>query len=110
MIRQGEIYFADLNPIKGHEQSGIRPVLIVQNDFLNKNLNTVIIAPITTNLSAKGMLTTFFIDHTSSGLSRDSVALLFQIRTIDKIRLKIKAGKISNQQITKIREQLSFVF
>ncbi|MFA6917848.1 MAG: type II toxin-antitoxin system PemK/MazF family toxin, partial [Candidatus Gracilibacteria bacterium] len=87
-IEQGDIYMANLNPTKGHEQAGMRPVLVMQNDILNKNLSTVIIAPITSNLSSKGLLTTWFLSGKTSGLNIDSVVLLFQIRTVDKLRLE----------------------
>ena len=107
-IKQGEIYFADLNPVKGHEQDGYRPVLILQNNLLNKHLNTVIIAPITTNLKAKGLLTTYFLPQKK--LKHDSVVLLYQIRTIDKARLKNRIFALSSYELANIREQLSLIF
>ena len=61
-VRQGDIFTADLNPVKGHEQAGFRPVLVLQNNILNANLHTVIIAPVTKNLRARGYLTTYFLD------------------------------------------------
>ena len=109
-IKQGEIYLADLNPIKGREQGGIRPVLIVQNDLLNKHLNTVVIAPVTKNLKAKGLMTTYFLSKTISKLKLDSVVLLFQIRTIDKVRLLRKVSALNQQQLAQVREQLSLIF
>ena len=110
MIEQGDIFLADLNPVKGHEQSGLRPVLVMQNDILNKNLNTVLIAPITSNLQAKGKLTTFFLTSTSSGLQHDSVILLFQMRTIDITRLTKKLTHLSTPQFLLIKDQLRFIF
>lgn len=101
---------ADLNPIKGHEQAGFRPVLVMQNDILNANLNTVVIAPITSNLSAKGKLTTYFLSRIASRLNQDSVILLFQIRTIDKSRLRRMIARLSKEEFFRIREQLRFVF
>ncbi len=83
-IKQGDIFLANLNPIKGHEQTGTRPIIILQNNILNKNLNTIIIIPITSNLAAKGKMTTYFLEKNVTNLNKDSVALLFQIRTIDK--------------------------
>lgn len=109
-IEQADIFLADLNPAFGHEQSGYRPILILQNNVLNKNLNTVIIAPITTNLEAKGKLTTFFIDKDSSVLSQDSVVLLFQIRTIDKRRLRKKIAKLDKESFCEIKKQLRYIF
>lgn len=110
MICQGDIYFTDLNPIKGHEQAGFRPVLIMQNNILNKNLNTVIIAPITSNLQAKGKLTTYFLPANISNLNQDSVILLFQIRTLDKKRLKKKISALNKGYFSQIKNQLRFVF
>jgi len=109
-IRQRGIYLANLNPTKGHEQAGFRPVLVLQNDILNKHLSTVIIAPITSNLQAKDMLTTHFLPKIDSGLDRDSVVLLFQIRTIDKARLDKKIALLSEDLFVNIKQQLRFLF
>jgi len=109
-IIQGEIFMADLNPVKGHEQAGYRPVLILQNNILNRNLNTVIIAPITKNLQAKGYLTTFFIDKRISKLKFDSVALLFQVRAIDKSRLKKAVCHLNGEAFTMARQQFMLLF
>ena len=79
-INQGDIYLA--NPIKGHERGGYRPVLVIQGNIANKCLNTVIIVPLTSNLDAKYKKGTYFIPRNISGLIFDSVALIFQIRTI----------------------------
>lgn len=109
-IHQGDIYLADLSPVKGHEQAGFRPVLVMQNDILNANLNTVVIVPITANLNAKGKLTTYFLPRTISRLNQDSVVLLFQIRTIDKERLRKIIARLGRDEFVSIREQLKFVF
>lgn len=109
-IKQGDIYFANLNPIRGHEQAGFRPVLVIQNDILNTNLSTVVIIPITKNLKAKGYLTTYFLDHKKSKLKFDSVALLYQIRTIDKLRLVKFVSRLSLEEIKTVKEQLALVF
>ncbi len=109
-ISQADIYLAELNPVKGHEQAGYRPVLVIQNNILNKNLNTAVIVPITTNLKAKGLLTTFFLPAETSTLPKDSVALLFQIRTLDKKRLKKKISNLGPQVFLKLKEQLKFIF
>jgi len=86
-IKQGDIYLTSLNPIKGHEQGGYRPVLVIQRDLANKCLDTVIIVPLTSNLNAKNKIGTFFISKKVSGLDFDSIALVFQVRTLDKKRL-----------------------
>lgn len=108
-IKRGHIYFADLNPTKGHERGGYRPVLVLQKDPLNKYLNTVIVAPITKNLKAKGYLTTYFLPKKNSKLAFDSVLFLFQIRTIDKRRLKRFVSHLDTEQLLFIREQLQLV-
>jgi len=110
MIYQGDIYLADLSPIKGHEQAGMRPVLILQNNILNKNLNTIVIAPLTSNLKAKGKLTTYFLSSAVFNLKQDSVILLFQIRTIDKTRLIKKIISLDESIFYKIKEQLNYIF
>ncbi len=109
-MKQGDIYLTNLNPIKGHEQKGIRPVLIIQNDILNKNLSTTIIIPITSNLKAKDSLITWFLSKKESKLKKDSVMLLFQIRTIDKKRLIKKIGHLKESKCRLIKQQLNFVF
>lgn len=109
-IQQAEIYLANLDPVKGHEQGGYRPILILQNNHLNKHLNTVVIAPITKNLRYKGYLTTFFIEKKKSKLKFDSVALLYQVRTIDKKRLKKAVCQLDAVLFSAIKRQLSLVF
>jgi len=101
---------ADLNPVKGHEQAGFRPVLVLQNDILNANLNTVVIAPITKNLRARGYFTTYFLDKKKMRLKYDSIALLYQVRTIDKIRLQRRVASISYDDRKALKEQLLLVF
>ncbi|MFA4815217.1 MAG: type II toxin-antitoxin system PemK/MazF family toxin [Candidatus Gracilibacteria bacterium] len=110
MIYQGDIYLTDLNPVKGHEQGGARPVLVIQNNILNKNLSTVIIFPLTTNLKAKDHLTTYFLDRKSTHLSFDSVVLIHQIRTIDQTRLKRKISSITPETLRKLKQQMVLVF
>ena len=86
-IRRGDIYYADLNPVIGSEQGGTRPVLIISNDTGNKYSPTVIIAAITSRVHTKAKLPTHTAIKDFEGLSKDSVILLEQIRTIDKKRL-----------------------
>ena len=109
-LNQGDIYLVNLNPTKGHEQSGYRPVLVIQNNFLNKNLNTVVVAPLTTNLQAKEKLTTYFLSKKETKLKKDSVVLLFQVRTIDKERLSKKVSSLKQNVFYEIKKQLNFVF
>lgn len=109
-IKQSGIYLANLDPVKGHEQSGYRPVLVLQNDILNKNLNTVIVAPLTKNLTAKGHITTYFIDKRISKLNFDSVALLFQIRTIDKLRIQKQISNLDETMMKRIKIQMALMF
>lgn len=110
LIKQGSIFMVDLNPVKGHEQAGYRPVIVLQNNILNKNLNTVVVAPITKNLQARGYLTTFFLNSKNSNLEFESIALLFQIRTIDKLRLKKFVGVLNKEVFTELKRQLGMVF
>ena len=109
-IRRGDIYYADLSPVVGSEQGGVRPVLIIQNNVGNRFSPTVIAAAITSQ-NAKANLPThirLYADH--SGLSKDSVVLLEQIRTLDKRRLKEKMGTLSRTDMYKVDEALSVSF
>ena len=110
MIKQGWIFMADLNPVKWHEQAWFRPVLVMQNNILNNNLNTVVVAPITSNLKAKWKITTYYLDKKKSKLAHDSVVLLFQIRTIDKVRLKKNITILDDSMVNEIKKQFQFVF
>ena len=102
MIRRGEIYLADLDPVRGHEQAGTRPVLIVQNDVGNQYSSTTIAAAITSRISKKRLPTHVEITAEESGLPRDSVVLLEQIRTLDKDRLIRKMGKLFPQKMKEV--------
>lgn len=90
LIKRGEIYYADLSPVVGSEQGGVRPVLIVQNDVGNKFSPTVIAAAITSQKDKNALPTHIEVDAGNCGLAKDSVVLLEQVRTIDKRRLKEK--------------------
>jgi len=105
-ISRGDLYYADLNPVVGSEQGGIRPVLIIQNDIGNKHSPTVIIAAITSK-SGKAILPTHCLLSAESGLDRDSVALLEQIRTIDKRRLKDCIGALGQDDMQDIDRALA---
>lgn len=110
MVYQGDIYLTDLNPVKGHEQGGSRPVLVIQNNTLNKNLSTVVILPLTSNLKAKDHLTTYFLNKKSTDLNFDSVVLIYQIRTIDQARLKRKISSVSPEILRGLKQQLQLIF
>lgn len=108
-IRRGDIFYADLSPVVGSEQGGIRPVLIVQNDVGDKYSPTVIAAAITSQTS-KTRLPTHIEVLASAGLSKDSVVLLEQIRTIDKRRLKEKMGHLDDGVMAQVNEAISISF
>jgi len=94
-IKRGELYYANLSPVMGSEQGGLRPVLVVQNDIGNKYSPTIIIAAITSSLTKAKLPTHIPISSaTYTGLTKDSVILLEQLRTIDKMRLQHKIGKL----------------
>lgn len=105
MIKRGEIYYADLSPIKGSEQGGVRPCLIIQNDVGNKFSPCTIVAIITTR-TTKAKLPTQLWLPTSCGLPRNSMVECEQIRTIDKRRLKDKVGEVDPHTMKQINECL----
>ena len=109
-VKRGEIYYADLSPVVGSEQGGVRPVLIVQNDVGNKFSPTVIAAAITSQKEKSKLPTHIELGAADCGLSRDSVVLLEQIRTIDKRRLKEKMGKLDDHSMNQINHALSVSF
>ena len=90
VIKRGDIFYADLRPVVGSEQGGIRPVLIIQNDVGNRHSPTVICAAITSKMNKAKLPTHIEIDASAYGIEKDSVILLEQLRTIDKRRLKDK--------------------
>ena len=105
-INRGDLYYADLNPVVGSEQGGIRPVLIIQNDVGNKHSPTVIIAAITSK-AMKATLPTHCVLNPHAGLDRDSVVLLEQIRTIDKRRLKDHVGTLGQDDMSAVNKALA---
>ena len=110
IIRRGDIYYADLRPVVGSEQGGIRPVLIVQNDVGNRFSPTVIAAAITSQKSKANLPTHIQLDSASTGLSKDSIVLLEQVRTIDKHRLKERMGRLDSQNMNRVDAALSISF
>jgi mRNA interferase MazF len=106
VVKRGDIFYADLSPVIGSEQGGIRPVLIVQNDIGNKYSPTVIIAAITSQINKAKLPTHIEINSDEYGLNKDSVILLEQVRTIDKRRLKDKIGHINDELMSLVDEGL----
>ena len=110
IVKRGDIYYADLSPVVGSEQGGMRPVLIVQNDTGNKHSPTVIAAAITSQTGKARLPTHIELNAQSDGLSRDSVILLEQIRTIDKSRLRERMGKLDENTMTKVDNAIAVSF
>lgn len=106
MVKRGEMYYADLSPVIGSEQGGIRPVLIVQNDVGNKYSPTIIAAAVTSRLNKSRLPTHIEIAAEDYGLPKDSVVLLEQLRTLDKKRLKDKIGLLDEKTMDKINSGL----
>ena len=106
IIRRGDIYYADLRPVIGSEQGGIRPVLIIQNEAGNKHSSTVIIAAITSQLHKAKLTTHVELDSRYCDIAKDSVILLEQLRTVDKQRLKEKVCHLDNNIIRRVNEAL----
>ena len=107
MIKRGDNYYANLNPVIGSEQGGTRPVLIISNDTGNKHSPTVIVAAITGQIGTKKKLPTHTIVYNVNGLDKDSIILLEQIRTIDKQRLKEYVGEISENIMVRVDKALA---
>ncbi len=106
IVKRGDIYYADLSPVVGSEQGGVRPVLIVQNNVGNKFSPTVIAAAITSQINKAKMPTHIEIDADDYGLSKDSVILLEQVRTIDKRRLKERIGHLNDHLMNRVNEAI----
>jgi mRNA interferase MazF len=109
-IRRGDIYYADLSPVVGSEQGGMRPVLIVQNDVGNRYSPTVIAAAITSQINKARLPTHIELGAQSYGLSKDSVVLLEQIRTIDKQRLKERMGTLDDGLMNRVDSAIAVSF
>ena len=110
IVKRGDIYYADLSPVVGSEQGGIRPVLIIQNDIGNKYSPTVIAAAITSQINKAKMPTHIELKACEYGLNKDSVILMEQIRTIDKKRLREKIGKLDDELMYRVNEALAISF
>ena len=110
IVKRGDIYYADLSPVVGSEQGGIRPVLVIQNDIGNKYSPTVIAAARTSQINKAKMPTHIELAAKDYGLNKDSVILLEQIRTIDKRRLREKIGRIDDGLMASVNNALSISF
>ena len=109
-VRRGDIYYADLSPVVGSEQGGLRPVLIIQNDVGNKYSPTVIAAAITSQVNKAKLPTHIEVFAEQYGLAKDSVVLLEQVRTIDKQRLKERMGRLDDTVMRRVDEALTISF
>ena len=109
-VKRGDIFFADLSPVVGSEQGGVRPVLIIQNDVGNKYSPTVIAAAITSQQDKTELPTHIKVDADDCGLSKNSIVLLEQVRTIDKQRLRERMGSLGSGAMNRIDRALSVSF
>ena len=109
-VKRGDIYYADLSPVVGSEQGGLRPVLIIQNDVGNRYSPTVIAAAITSRMGKNRLPTHIDIHADRVGLEKDSVVLLEQIRTLDKRRLKEKMGHLDENMMGAVNEAIAVSF
>ena len=109
-VKRGDIFYADLSPVIGSEQGGLRPVLIVQNDVGNRYSPTVIAAAITSKMGKTHLPTHIDIQASGVGLAKDSVILLEQIRTIDKQRLKEKMGHLDDSIMNEVNSAIAVSF
>ncbi|MFY9416803.1 MAG: type II toxin-antitoxin system PemK/MazF family toxin [bacterium] len=105
-VRRGDIYYADLSPVVGSEQGGVRPVIVIQNDIGNRYSPTTIVAAITSQIDKAKLPTHIEISANEFGLDKDSVILLEQIRTIDKRRLKTRIGHLEGEIMNKVNSGL----
>lgn len=109
-IRRGDIFYADLSPVVGSEQGGLRPVLIIQNDVGNRYSPTVIAAAITSRMGKTRLPTHIDVHADKMGLAKDSVILLEQIRTLDKRRLKEKMGHLDSTVMSRVNNAIAVSF
>ena len=106
IVKKGDLYFADLGPVIGSEQGGVRPVLVVQNNVGNKYSPTIIVAAVTSQKHKAQLPTHVSIDAAGNGLSKNSVVLLEQLRTIDKSRLRERIGTLNQELMPDVNEAL----
>jgi len=110
IVKRGDIFYADLSPVVGSEQGGVRPVLIVQNDTGNRHSPTVIAAAITSQTAKARLPTHIELSAKSYGLPKDSVVLLEQIRTLDKRRLRGHMGRVDDELMQRVDEAIAVSF
>ena len=106
IVKKGDLYFADFSPVIGSEQGGVRPVLVVQNNVGNKYSPTIIVAAVTSQKNKAQLPTHVSIDAAGNGLSKNSVVLLEQLRTIDKSRLRERIGTLNQELMPDVNEAL----
>lgn len=109
-VKRGDIYYADLSPVVGSEQGGMRPVLIIQNDVGNRYSPTVIAAAITSRMGKTRLPTHIDVYADKVGLTKDSVILLEQVRTLDKKRLGEKMGHLDDEMMTEVNNAIAVSF
>ena len=109
-VRRGDIFYADLSPVVGSEQGGVRPVLIIQNDMGNRHSPTVIAAAITSQLNKAKLPTHIELLDPHCGLTKDSVVLLEQIRTLDKRRLRERMGRLDVEKMAQVDPAIAVSF
>lgn len=110
IVKRGDIFYADLSPVVGSEQGGIRPVLVIQNDIGNKFSPTIIVAAITSQINKAKLPTHIEISANDFGLAKDSVILLEQVRTVDKKRLRDRIGRLDEELMNDVNEALTVSF
>jgi mRNA interferase MazF len=110
VVKRGDIFYGDLSPVIGSEQGGVRPVLVIQNDIGNKYSPTVIVAAITSQINKAKLPTHVELAAENYGITKDSVILLEQIRTIDKKRLKERIGHLSDELMKQVDVSLQISF
>lgn len=106
IVKRGDVFYADLSPVVGSEQGGVRPVLVIQNDIGNKYSPTIIVGAITSQINKAKLPTHVEINAPEYGLPKDSVVLMEQVRTIDKKRLREKIGRFNDDMMAKVDECL----
>ncbi len=107
-VSRGELWWADLNPVRGSEQAGRRPVLVFQNDQINRFTTTVLAIPLTTNLRRASLPSCVEIPKKGTGLAEDSVAVCHQLRALDKRRLKERIGAVDESALAAVDQCLAF--
>jgi mRNA interferase MazF len=107
-VQRGEIWLADLNPTRGSEQAGVRPVLVFQNELVSKFSTTVLAIPLTTNLRRASLPTCVRISQGEGGLTSDSVALCHQLRVLDRMRLRRNLGRVSRETLSAVESVMLF--